>query len=216
MSGPKGTDWWAWHAPYDDPSSPLSRRLATVITFLTSALDEGARRVLSLCAGQGLDVLGAFARHGGPGLEALLVEADERNVARAEELAAAVPGASVTVACCDASVTDAVVGFAPADVVVACGIFGNLSASDARAFVDQLPSLVVNGGQVIWTRHRRPPDQTGSLRRWFAASGFEEVAFTTPAGTVAGVGAHRLVGSEKPLRPGRRLFRFVGDGHLPA
>jgi hypothetical protein len=66
---------------------------------------------------------------------------------------------------------------------------------------------------VIWTRHRRPPDRTEDIRAWFAAAGFDEIAFEAPdALGLVGVGAHRLAAPARPLVPGRRLFTFVGDG----
>ena len=49
------TDWAAWHAPYDDPGSPLSQRLGVVRAQVALALDRapaGPVRLLSLCAGQ--------------------------------------------------------------------------------------------------------------------------------------------------------------------
>ena len=49
-------DWYAWHAPYDDPDSGLSRRLSWVQDRVRAALDEappGPLRAISLCAGQG-------------------------------------------------------------------------------------------------------------------------------------------------------------------
>jgi len=48
-------DWLAWHAQYDDPESPLSRRLRVVQGRLSERLDAhvGAVRVVSACAGAG-------------------------------------------------------------------------------------------------------------------------------------------------------------------
>jgi hypothetical protein len=55
-------DWVAWHRDYDDPGSPLSNRLERVSWHLCRALDRapsGPVRLVSLCAGQGRDVLRA-------------------------------------------------------------------------------------------------------------------------------------------------------------
>lgn len=54
------TDWLAWHAGYDDPHSSLARRLLVVQRLLDdvfSAYEGGRLRLLSLCAGDGRDVL---------------------------------------------------------------------------------------------------------------------------------------------------------------
>jgi hypothetical protein len=89
---------------------------------------------------------------------------------------------------------------------------------DIRATVSRMGAFCAPGGTVIWTRHRRPPDLTPSVREWFSEAGFEEMSFAAPAGAVLGVGCHRLVGpgSGLELDPELRLFDFVGDGSLPA
>jgi len=85
-------DWVAWHAAYDDPSSPLSARLRVVRAHLSAALDAappGPVRLLSLCAGQGRDVLGVLPAHPrGPDVSALLVEYDPRNAVLARAVTA--------------------------------------------------------------------------------------------------------------------------------
>src|SRR5215470_18129255 len=90
---PPVRDWVAWHAAYDDPSSSLSTRLRVVRGHLSRALDEappGPVRLVSLCAGQGLDVLGVLPGHPrGPDVSAVLVEFDPHNAALARQGAAA-------------------------------------------------------------------------------------------------------------------------------
>src|SRR5205823_8039555 len=59
-------DWQAWHQRYDDPGSELSRRLAAVQTQVRAALDRapaGPVPVVSLCAGQGCDLLDVLEDH---------------------------------------------------------------------------------------------------------------------------------------------------------
>ena len=113
----------------------------------------------------------------------------------------------------DASLSDCCAGAVPADVVLACGIFGNISNTDIRAFAQRLQMLCAPGALVVWTRHRRPPDLTPDVREWFADAGFDEIAFESPdaAGLVA-VGVHRLAAAPQPFEAGVRLFNFVGDG----
>jgi hypothetical protein len=76
-------DWYDWHAPYGDPSSGLSLRLSWVQERIWAALDEappGPIRLISMCAGQGHDVLGALPGHPRRGdVTARLVELDPRN-----------------------------------------------------------------------------------------------------------------------------------------
>jgi hypothetical protein len=120
----------------------------------------------------------------------------------------------------DASLVRSYAAIVPADLVLICGVFGNVSEEDIRGTVSRMPSFCAPGGTVIWTRHRRHPDLTPSVRGWFADAGFEEVSFVAPPGTVLSVGCHRLAGGgsgdERHLDPDLRLFDFVGDGSLPA
>ena len=187
-------DWVRWHEQYDDPAGHLFERLAVVRRWVTWAVDRGATTVLSACAGDGRDVRGAP-------LLGRLVELDPVLAARAR--ATAGPGIEVLEA--DAGTTDAYAGAVPADLVLLCGIFGNVSDEDIRTTVEAAPMLCAAGAVVIWTRHRRAPDLTPSIRRWFVDAGFEEVAFE---GDSYGVGVARLVEPPVPLQLGRRLFRF--------
>jgi hypothetical protein len=65
---------------------------------------------------------------------------------------------------------------------------------------------------VIWTRHRRPPDLTPQIRAWFAAAGFDEIAFDalgTSALTSVGVNRlRRAPGIAAARLPSRPLFTF--------
>jgi hypothetical protein len=51
---------------------------------------------------------------------------------------------------------------------------------------------------------------TVAVREQFAATGFEELSFSAPKGTIFGVGMHRLVADPEPFDPDGRLFTFVG------
>jgi hypothetical protein len=94
----------------------------------------------------------------------------------------------------------------PADMLMLCGIFGNVSDRDIQRTVKAAPALCRPGATVTWTRHRRPPDLTPRLRAWFAASGFEQSALDTDAMT--GVGACRLRHAPAGPPPPGPLFTF--------
>jgi hypothetical protein len=212
MTPPETVDWVAWHRPYDDPASRLSRRLALVQQHLRAALDRitGPVTVISMCAGQGRDVVPVLAKHPRRAeVRALLVEIDERNVRVARESAHAAGLDSVTVTQADAALTDSYAAYVPGDVILACGIFGNISLTDIERTVRALPSLAAPGATVLWTRGRRPGDDpTPDIRRWFEESGFEEIAFDAPDEESFSVGVNRLRGKPAAFAPGLRLFEF--------
>ena len=132
-------------------------------------------------------------------VRALLVEKDPALVRFARDRAAALGvGEQVDVVEGDASLVGTYRGAIPADVILICGVFGNISDADIRATVLSMPALCAPGGTVIWTRHRRPPDLTPTIRDWFAEAGFAEQSFAAPAPYILSVGCHRRVGAPAP------------------
>lgn len=82
------TAWQRWHDDYDDPDSDLSARLVVVQGWIQTGADQapaGPLRLISVCAGQGHDVIGALGPHRrSRDVRGLLVERDVGNVAAAE------------------------------------------------------------------------------------------------------------------------------------
>ena len=116
----------------------------------------------------------------------------------------------------DAGVTDVYIGAVPAQIILACGVFGNIPDDDISRTVEALASLCAADAVVIWTRHRMAPDLTPTIRSWFDEAGFVEVAFDGPDNTFFAIGVHRLVRKPRALRPGQRLFTFVNHESLDA
>lgn len=209
-------DWHGWHDGYDRPDSWLSLRLRAVQTQVRAALDSsppGTLRVLSLCAGQGRDLLEVLAEHPRrDDVRARLVELDARNAAVAEAAARAAGLTGVEVVVADASRTDHYRDLAPAHLVLICGVFGNITDEDIERTVDHCVQLCATGGTVIWTRHRGAPDRVPSICEWFEERGFDRRWLSEPDAGF-GVGVHRFHGEPRPLATGRRMFTFVGyDG----
>jgi hypothetical protein len=205
-------DWVEWHQAYEDPASGLSARLRSVQQHLTWAIDQAAGpvRLVSLCAGQGHDVLGVLENHPRRGeVAAVLVEADPRNAELAGRRAAAAGLDQVQVRQADASRPECFADALPADVLLLCGIFGNVSEADIERTAAAAPALCAPGATVIWTRHRRPPDLTPRIRAWFTGAGFEEVAFDILDTTaLAAVGVGRLRRAARTELPAGPLFAF--------
>lgn len=204
--------WRSWHQAYDDPGSDLSHRLAAVQRQIRAALDKappGPLRAISMCAGQGRDLIGALATHPRRAdVTARLVEIDPRlaESARAAAQAAGLPGVEVLTA--DAALTDNYIDLAPADLVLACGIFGNITDGDIQRTAGYCTQLCARGGTVIWTRSHKPPDLVPQICDWFSARGFEPIWISDPS-TDWTVAAYRLATAPAPLEPGARMFTFV-------
>jgi len=206
-----GRDWAAWHMAYDDPDSFLARRLAVVWARIREVLDAAPRgpiRVVSMCAGEGRDLFGVLADHRrARDVTGRLVELDARNATVARK-ATANSDSRIEVVQGDAALTDNYVGAVPADLVLACGVFGNVTNADISRTISFLPQFVAERGSVIWTRHRGEPDVVPAVNRWFVEHGFELI-WLSEKGAGFGVGVHRRIGAPEPLRRGERLFTFV-------
>jgi hypothetical protein len=165
---------------------------------------------VSACSGDGRDLLGVLA--GRPDAErvtATLLEFDARNVQRAREFASSAGLINVTVRQADAAQTDAYLGAVPADLVLLCGIFGNLTDGDVEQLIRATPQFCSPGATVIWTRHTGSPDLTPRIRDWFREAGFSERAYVASADGIFSVGCAEYCGEPTPLVPGQRLFTFA-------
>lgn len=205
-------DWYAWHSPYTDPGSPLTRRLRLVQQHIAAWLDERPGEpvsVVSMCAGQGHDILTVLAsRPDASRVSATLIEYDARNVAVARTRAIAESLGTVTVAQADAGDLASYRPAVPADMVLMAGVLGNISDADAHTTVHALPQLCAADATVIWTRTRRAPDLTRAVRRWLTDAGFAEQAFIAPDDVLFSVGVHRFTGTPQPLQNGK-IFQFL-------
>ncbi|MDX6353879.1 MAG: hypothetical protein QOF98_782 [Streptomyces sp.] len=211
-------DWHAWHHAYDRPDSPLVRRLRSVQEQIALALDQappGPLRAVSVCAGQGRDLIGALADHPRRhDVTARLVELDERNVAEARQAAAALGLDKVEVVRGNAAETDRYTDLAPADLVLLCGLFGNITDEDIARTVGYCERLCATGGTLIWTRNRKEPDRFPWICGLLEERGFTRVWLNSPEAR-QGVGVHRFTGTPEPLVAGERMFRFIGYDAMP-
>jgi hypothetical protein len=206
-------DWHTWHDAYDTPDSYLGRRLALVRERIRLALDEappGLLTAVSVCAGQGRDLIGVLAGHPRRSdVRARLVELDGRNAEEAARAAGAAGLSGVEVVVGDAASTDHYQDLAPAGLVVLCGVLGNLTDEDVERTAGFCALLCGPGGTLVWTRHRKAPDLVPRVCGWLEERGFERLWVSDPA-LGFGVGAHRYAGEPRPLPSGERMFTFVG------
>lgn len=137
------------------------RRLEAVQAQISEMLEHappGPIWVISVCAGQGRDLLGVLDGHARKDdVRARLVEVDARIAAVARAKAEAAGLDRVEVVTGDAALTDQDRDVAPADLVLVCGVFGNVTDQDIEHTVGTCRQLCRTGGTVIWSRERTPP-----------------------------------------------------------
>src|SRR5262249_4727487 len=141
-----GFDWHAWHDEYDDPTSSLARRLVEVRSQLSTVLAacEGTVRLLSLCSGDGRDtipVLASCERE----VTACLVELDPE-LSESARRAASAAGVEVEVRTGDAGEVATFADLLPVDVLMLCGVFGNVDDSDVVRSTAAARLMVAAGG----------------------------------------------------------------------
>lgn len=212
---PELRDWKQWFEAYDDPGSPLAGRLAVVRRGIRRALQEapaGTIRILSLCAGEGRDLIPVLADHPRRAdVRARLVEFDPAIAQKARDAAAAAGlGACVEVVTGDAADPAHHGGHAPADLLLLCGIFGNISDADIQNTVEHAARLTARGGTAIWTRHRREPNLVPTIHDWFSAAGFATLWESDPElPTNIYVAGHRQEREPVSTPMDRKLFTFI-------
>ena len=206
-------DWYAWHLEYDEPGSSLANRLDLVrerIGILLDVAPTGPLTAVSMVAGQGRDLIPVLATHPrGRDVAARLVELDPRNAAIARATAGDAGLDNVDVVAGDAAELDHYREYAPADLVLMCGLFGNISDADIKRTIGYSLALTKPGGSIIWTRGRTAADRVPTISRWFVDAGFDEVYVSRP-GLRFGVGVHQSRAETPPLPTGARAFTFVG------
>lgn len=213
MTGPR-VDWQAWHSEYDS-DTPLRRRLEIVQRRIGDVLDSflgSPLRVVAMCAGEARDLLGALDKRERRDITGRLVELDLDLAGRARAHANTLGLHDVEVRVGDAGTTVSYAGALPADLVLACGVFGNISAADIERTLRALPMFCAPGATVIWTRHRREPDMTVSIRRWLSESGFENTAYDpVPNSDTMGTVGVAVFRGETAAFVDQPLFTFIRE-----
>lgn len=201
-------DWIQWHENYNDPNSSLSQRLVAVQKRIAEALDRfpaGPIRVASMCAGDGRDLLGLLESHPRAGdVSGRLVEL---NPQLAERARASAPS-TMEVVCADAGNSDAYEGIVPMDLLLCCGVFGNITEANIQNTINSWPMLCAPEAIVIWTRGSFEPDLRPQIREWVRLAGFKELSFDG-MNDKFGIGVAKMVRAGEPYRRGVHFFSFV-------
>jgi hypothetical protein len=191
----------------------MAQRLNLVRQRIGIALDEappGPLTAISMVAGDGRDLLPVLADHPRRvDVVGRLVELDPDLAATARDTASVAGLIGIDVMTGDAAKLDRYRPFIPADLVLICGLFGNISDDDIRQTIGYAASLTKRGGIVIWTRYRSGDDLFPMVAAWFDQAGFDQV-FTSDARHPYGVGVHRSRVDPPPLPSDVTAFTFLG------
>ena len=184
------------------------------ISYSLDASPPGIIRVVSVCAGDGRDLLGTLENHPrAKDVHARLVELNpllvERGRATIESLGLA---KQIELINGDATIADNYVGAVPADIVIVCGVFGNLAdEAELNRLLTNLSFLSKQGAFVLWTRgHSNGIPYSETVRKFLRSAGFEEVNFKLTATGDMGVGIHRYSGENVAAPKEQQLFAFSG------
>jgi len=207
--------WARWHDQYAKLPG-LIARLSLVRQHLSKCLDllpSGGIRVVSVCAGDGRDIIAVLSRHiRSQDVSGWLVENDPRVVESGlQEIEKAGLGHGLNYILDDASRSSTYSKIAPTDVVLVAGVFGNLRGVEALKLIERLPSLCKPEAFVVWTRHCTLNDgeaQLAMMSQRFAGNEFESFNYElTPTADFV-VATHQYKGGPKTLIKDEKWFEF--------
>jgi hypothetical protein len=214
-------DWTEWHGSYErDPS--LKARLAIVrlqISDALSASPAGPVRLVSVCAGDGRDVIGALTNHPRRNdIAAALIDLHTDSIRRGRAMAKAVGfEAQLSFIEADAGLAKNYINIAPADILVLSGFIGHLHNNSVPNLISSLPMLCKPGGSVIWNRHLVLNDgksQVPRIRQLLERQQFRECEYKIASRDGFATGRVVFQGQTLPLNMTDVLFEFIGLGKL--
>ncbi|HJQ80987.1 MAG TPA: class I SAM-dependent methyltransferase [Lacipirellulaceae bacterium] len=190
------------------------QRLLAVQEHLRGILKDspaGPLRLISVCAGDGRDVIGTVRAHERRGdVSAWLVELDRQSVAAGiQEASIAGLECAVNFINADATEYGTYLGVAPADIVLACGVWGHVPAHERESLARALAALCKPRGTVTWTRGVSSGlARLNEIAVLFARSDWENVRTTITADKKWAVATYCYAGPLVELPEMGRIFNF--------
>jgi hypothetical protein len=209
-------DWVRWpERAYRNES--YRSRLRTVqdhVAECIDAVDSGSVQIISICAGDGRDVIDVVRSHRRrDDVRACLIELDEGSVAAGRKRASSAGlQQQVTFVAGDATDLASYQGHVPCDIAIVCGVWGHVPPAERENLVVGLASILRPGGLVVWTRGvGEDLSRANEIRMHFNAPTWEESRMTvTPDGQWAVV-TERYRGGAAVVPANGRMFEFRAD-----
>jgi hypothetical protein len=104
--------------------------------------------------------------------------------------------------------SDAYEGAVPVNLLLCCGVFGNITEAAIQNTISSWPMLCAPEATVIWTRGAFDHDLRPQIREWVKQAGFDELSFDGE-NEQYGVGVAKIVRSPESYRRAVYFFRFV-------
>ena len=190
------------------------RRLSAVQQHLTESLDcapSGSLRIISMCAGDGRDVIGVLKSHRRrQDVATVLVELNCQSIADgAREMQTAGLQNNVEFLNADATAYETYKHLGPANIVLLCGVWGHVPASERVRLIGALTSLCLPGGTVIWTRGiAKGLERFHEIQATFPMSSWKQDRVTFTSDQKWAVVSHRFLGTPTELPSSGPIFRF--------
>lgn len=190
------------------------KRLSVVQSHFSTCLDEapsGRLGVVSLCAGDGRDVIGVLESHTRRDeVDAVLVELDRESVlAGMEQRAAAGLNERVTFINGDATDFATYQNCLPCDVVLLCGVLGHVRPDERLQLVQSLAAFCKPGATLLWTRRvDKGMTRFTNFQELLELNSFERVQESFTDDGNWGVCTHRYVGLPRTIQKSGRIFQF--------
>jgi len=190
------------------------QRLAAVQAHLFDCLNAapaGQVRVISVCAGDGRDLLGVLEIHQRRNdVAAWLIEQSAQSVNAGAARASALGLAdAVNFLHADATLYATYQGIAPADIVLFCGVWGHVPAHERISVIRALACLCKPDGVVIWSRAiAKGLERLEQIQSLFRAPPWERTALTSTPDKTWAIATHRYCGPAADLPSEGQIFRF--------
>jgi len=189
-------------------------RLSVVQAHLTECLEvapAGPLRIVSVCAGDGRDVIGVLRSHPRrTEVTAWLVELDRVSVTAGIQLTTSEGlGKSVNFLHKDATAFETYLQIAPSDILLVCGVWGHVPVDERSQLVYALSCFCRPGGTVIWTcGAKKGGNRVQAIQSLFTGSSWECVRLSSTPDQRWAVATHRYCGPPNALPRSGPIFNF--------